>query len=100
MRPVSPSRGLQCGDALAVLRLGVVVVLLAQAERGRDLAQEIRFGRGDDAVGGGEVHEHLEHFAAKLAITELAELKAGSYAIVSICADGGLGTIALLRKPK
>ena len=34
------------------------------------------------------------------AVRELAELKAGSYAIVSICADGGLGTVALLRKPK
>jgi acetyl-CoA C-acetyltransferase len=34
------------------------------------------------------------------AVRELAEMKAGSYAIVSICADGGLGTVALLRKPK
>lgn len=32
-------------------------------------------------------------------VRELAELKAGSYAIVSICADGGLGTVMLLRKP-
>ncbi|PZR05130.1 MAG: acetyl-CoA C-acyltransferase [Archangium gephyra] len=33
------------------------------------------------------------------AVRELVDLPGGSYAIVSICADGGLGTIALLRKP-
>lgn len=33
------------------------------------------------------------------AARELAVMPAGSYAAVSICADGGLGTIALLRKP-
>ena len=31
------------------------------------------------------------------AVKELAALPAGSYAIVSICADGGQGTVALLR---
>ena len=31
------------------------------------------------------------------AVKELSAMPAGSYAIVSICADGGLGTVALLR---
>jgi len=31
------------------------------------------------------------------AVKELAELPAGSRAIVSICSDGGLGTVALLE---
>ena len=31
------------------------------------------------------------------AVKELAALPAGSRAIVSICADGGLGTVALLE---
>ncbi|MDR3507456.1 MAG: acetyl-CoA C-acyltransferase [Caulobacteraceae bacterium] len=33
------------------------------------------------------------------AVKELAALPAGAWAIVSICADGGLGTVALLRNP-
>ena len=32
------------------------------------------------------------------AVKELAAMAAGTWAIVSICADGGQGTVALLRK--
>ena len=34
------------------------------------------------------------------AVRELAEMRPGSHAVVSICADGGLGTVALLRRPE
>ena len=74
------------------------------AKFGVDRAALGRFPKENANPNGGSVA--LGHpFAAtgarilSQAVRELAELPGGSYAIVSICADGGLGTVALLRKP-
>jgi len=37
--------------------------------------------------------------ALSQATQELAAMSSGSRAVISICADGGLGTVALLQAP-
>src|SRR5690606_24647205 len=61
------------GDALAVVALGLVVVLLGEAEALGHGAEHVRFGGRKRPVGGSERDERLEDLHAELAVGEVEQ---------------------------